>query len=521
MPLSETRRRELESKLAREISKFNGSTRRRLIELIGDPPSLDRLTPDVLTEIGQNLQAVLSTPLETTFIESANALMKTTGFYGVSTDLINEGASRWSRQYIPPLVDGMMNTRLNNATNLVSRYYDGDFDRRGLIERLSRDYSPAKAEQIAITESTRAANEGQRPVIDELEQSGVVMRGIWKTVRDRRVCPVCEPLNGLQSETTGFETRFDNNGKSYDRPPAHVGCRCLVSFEYVFEEEDETPSPVNVTPPDVEPETVAEDADPTRYQTPSRWVNHDDVKQYYKENYDIEFQIAEGANVEALKVATEEFDELASQYPMVSNALTTMKVLSNEEWDSSPRSMAYARKYSTNDDLEIVYKLSYLNKLYLEPQTPEKGGWMVTDHNALKQITTHEFGHILHYWLERQSASFTGYVDSSGFGVVKETVDMFLRENRKNLKDKSLSTYGLTNKYETFTELFVASKFIPDNKKSAVMKRFDKLLQLLGIENVEQWDDSSRGELYDRRRAMTEEEYSEMIELMNSIGIKQ
>ena len=245
------------------------------------------------------------------------------------------------------------------------------------------------------------------------------------------------------------------------------------------------------------------------------------MKQYYKQKYDIEFEIAEGTNVEALKVATEEFDELASQYPMVSNALTTMKVLRDDDWDIDPRAEAYARKYYTNDNLEIVYRLSSLNASYLKPQTPEKGGWVITDHNQLKQTTTHEFGHILHYWLERQSASFTGYVDSSGFGVVKETVDMFLRDNRKNLKDKSLSTYGLTNKYETFTELFVARKFIPNNKKSAIIKRFDKLLQLLGIESPEQWDDSSRGELYDRRRAMSEEEYSEMIELMNSIGIKR
>ncbi len=257
MPIPDKRRRELESKLAREVSKFNGETRRRLIQLIGDPPSLERITPDVLREIGSNLRAVLSTPLEQTFIESANEMMKETGFNGVSTDLINEGASRWSREYIPRTVDGMINTRLNNATNLVSRYYDGDFDRRGLIERLSRDYSPAKAEQIAITESTRAANEGQRPVIEELESNGVVMRGIWRTVRDRRVCPVCEPLNGLQSETVGFETRFENNGKSYDRPPAHVGCRCLVSFEYV-EEEVETPP---ATPPAVE-EAVAEGTQP-------------------------------------------------------------------------------------------------------------------------------------------------------------------------------------------------------------------------------------------------------------------
>lgn len=516
MPIPDKRRRELESKLAREVSKFNGETRRRLIQLIGDPPSLERITPDVLREIGSNLRAVLSTPLEQTFIESANEMMKETGFNGVSTDLINEGASRWSREYIPRTVDGMINTRLNNATNLVSRYYEGDFDRRGLIERLSRDYSPAKAEQIAITESTRAANEGQRPVIEELESNGVVMRGIWRTVRDRRVCPVCEPLNGLQSETVGFETRFENNGKSYDRPPAHVGCRCLVSFEYV-EEEVETPP---ATPPAVE-ETVAEGTqpadDPTRYEDPERWQTYDDVKKYYAEKHNIEFVIPDGTNIEGVKVITRAYDQLASDYPMVAENINLFKVYEDEQMNSKTSSSALA---FASSDGEIGWRKTYVNDRYNEEQTPEKGGWVVTDHNSIEQTLTHEFGHQLHYWIinNHSNSFFTGYLDSSGFGSVYATVNLFLRSNTTRLQARGLSAYGLTNNYETFAELFVASRYIPNKDKSAIMKRFDKLLELLDIQNYEQWAKYS-AQARARRSEFTDEEFNEMVELMKTLGI--
>jgi len=232
MPINNDRRLEIEAALASEVSKFNSRTRRRLLQLLGDPPRLENLTPDVYREIAEDLTQVLNTPLESTFIEAANALMDNIGFMGVNTDLINEGAVTWARNYVPTLTNGMIDHRQQATAGYVADFFEGKYDRAGLEDRIARLYSPEKAAQIAITESTRAANEGQRPVIEELESEGVIMRGVFQTVSDSFVCPICQPLNGEVSQVEGFDTRFTSNNKDFRMPPLHVGCRCLVSFEY-------------------------------------------------------------------------------------------------------------------------------------------------------------------------------------------------------------------------------------------------------------------------------------------------
>lgn len=228
MPISDERRRELESALARDVAQFNSRTRRRILELIGDPPNLDNLTPEVYREIATELQQVLQTPLERTFIEASSAMMASSGFTGVSVDVINQGAVEWARNYVPRIAGDMVDYRREVVQKDIVRFFEGEIDRAGLTERVGRLYSPAKAEQIAVTETTRAANEGQKPVIDELSSQGVTMRGVWQTGRDELVCPICAPLDGKRSETTGSNVRFDGMGL----PPAHVNCRCVVSFEY-------------------------------------------------------------------------------------------------------------------------------------------------------------------------------------------------------------------------------------------------------------------------------------------------
>lgn len=232
MPIDDTRRKEIEADLAKQISYFSATTRRRILELIGDPPSLDNLTPDVYRTLAIELNGILGVSLENTFKEAANALMTNIGFTGVNTDLINEGAVNWARNYTPPVVNDMIAYRQKETANYVADFFEGTINRTGLEDRIARLYSPEKAAQIAITESTRAANEGQRPVIEELESEGVIMRGVFQTVSDGLVCPICQPLNGEVSQVEGFETRFTSNNKDFRMPPLHVGCRCLVSFEY-------------------------------------------------------------------------------------------------------------------------------------------------------------------------------------------------------------------------------------------------------------------------------------------------
>jgi len=83
-------------------------------------------------------------------------------------------------------------------------------------------FGAERAEIIAITETTRAAVEGERGVIAELEQHGIRMYPVWMTRNDELVCPICAPRNGKPIQP-GNET----NG---EYPPAHPRCRCGVGW---------------------------------------------------------------------------------------------------------------------------------------------------------------------------------------------------------------------------------------------------------------------------------------------------
>lgn len=73
-----------------------------------------------------------------------------------------------------------------------------------------------RAERIVLSETARA----MRTIEREAAHRVGIHQFIWRTSRDERVCPVCFPLDGVQSDAQG---RYPDVG---DGPPAHVNCRC-------------------------------------------------------------------------------------------------------------------------------------------------------------------------------------------------------------------------------------------------------------------------------------------------------
>jgi len=66
---------------------------------------------------------------------------------------------------------------------------------------------------IARTETLRAHNEGRKVFY----QSVGITKVKWLTAQDGRVCPICEPLNGVVFKIDGLVG-----------PPRHANCRCSV-----------------------------------------------------------------------------------------------------------------------------------------------------------------------------------------------------------------------------------------------------------------------------------------------------
>lgn len=69
-------------------------------------------------------------------------------------------------------------------------------------------------------------NEGAIEAVRQMHSAGLigVVRKVWVTNRDPRVCPICEPLEGEERE---LDEDFSGG---FDTAPAHVGCRCGVAY---------------------------------------------------------------------------------------------------------------------------------------------------------------------------------------------------------------------------------------------------------------------------------------------------
>lgn len=211
-------RDEIEARLARLLGRVNRETYNRLSELLGDPPKLDNITEDVWREIQANYETTLMPEMESIFMEAANGMLDNVGI-GVEWDLINRRASDWSRRYTFDLVSGINDNNRRVLRESVGDFYEQRLNLGGLQDRLRSTFGPVRAEMIAITETTRAASQGEEAYANELRRQGAELVAIWNTSNDAITCPICSPRNGKQQ----------GDGWEYP-PPAHPRCRCWLTY---------------------------------------------------------------------------------------------------------------------------------------------------------------------------------------------------------------------------------------------------------------------------------------------------
>lgn len=92
---------------------------------------------------------------------------------------------------------------------------------------LDTAYGRARAENIGVTEITRARVAGEQAAVAELRKQGVAVKTIWRTEQDEAVCAICFPLDG--------EDEFRYAIDFPDGPPAHPRCRCTLEYEFTLE----------------------------------------------------------------------------------------------------------------------------------------------------------------------------------------------------------------------------------------------------------------------------------------------
>lgn len=212
-------RQELERKLARVLGRDLRAELQKLMGYLGDPPQLTNVPNEYWMNGWRDIQKDVEPILLDVYLGQAEGLMAEIGI-GVNWDQINKAASTWARQYTEGMLKQLFNTRYDHLNEVIPRFYEEGWDLRRLQTELERWYTPIRAEMISVTETTRAAVEGERAFVEYLQrESGLEMIPIWQTNNDERVCPICGP-------------KHDKPITDGEYPPAHPRCRCWVTYRF-------------------------------------------------------------------------------------------------------------------------------------------------------------------------------------------------------------------------------------------------------------------------------------------------
>lgn len=110
--------------------------------------------------------------------------------------------------------------------------------RRSVADRLLRE----RGRRIARTETVQAQNEGKIQAWGRAQADGQIPQGTLKTwiaaTNSQRTCKICgappKHPNGLDRQQVPLGEQFfsEVTGLYYDRPPAHVQCRCTMTLGF-------------------------------------------------------------------------------------------------------------------------------------------------------------------------------------------------------------------------------------------------------------------------------------------------
>ncbi len=142
-------------------------------------------------------------------------------------DVTNPEAVKWAERHAAELAKGLSETTEQNIRDTIARITEEG----GGVDEASDEIfdavgDEARAEMIARTEIMTAANEGQRASWSDAVDDGLLPSDSQRQWIATAGCckEICE---GLDGQTIGLDDEYtDDNGDTYDGPPAHPNCRC-------------------------------------------------------------------------------------------------------------------------------------------------------------------------------------------------------------------------------------------------------------------------------------------------------
>ena len=173
-------RSEWEGTLSRKLEKLGTKQRAEILRLLGDPPKLERITPEYWERHKKELQSVIVL-LEDVYLQSAANFIGSQPAFGVDWSLVNSAASDWVRgywtaggspdpQYPFALVARFTERRKRKLGENVALFFEEGWNMGQLRKELDGLFGAAWGELVAPTEVTRAAAEGELEVVRELKE---------------------------------------------------------------------------------------------------------------------------------------------------------------------------------------------------------------------------------------------------------------------------------------------------------------------------------------------------------------
>lgn len=212
-------RDELERIVARAITKVDRAYLATLENMGGNIPY------DFWQSYQDDLRAEISTPVRKYISQSFTN-------YSDYVDFIDKAGAvsdidTMMTRAITDSAAGIANTTRQQLQTMVSQGIGAD----EIIERIAMRFGSGHAEQVAVTEITRAEGYFSEALSARLKEQGMTTTIRWLTSEDERVCPLCGPLDNKFKDASIPKLGGQSWGEKYGSPPAHPNCRCKTIVE--------------------------------------------------------------------------------------------------------------------------------------------------------------------------------------------------------------------------------------------------------------------------------------------------
>jgi SPP1 gp7 family putative phage head morphogenesis protein len=178
--------------------------------------------PVDITQMSAELRAALEPVLVEAYVERFTALAQTAP-PAIDIPAAGTFAADWAKLYTFDLVRGISTTTAKILQDAVATFMaTPGMTRRELEALIEPAFGRRRASLIAVTEATRAAQAATVQTQTILRNAGYQTTRIWRALNDELVCKVCGPQDGKE------EARW-----TAPEPPAHPGCRCSTTLEFI------------------------------------------------------------------------------------------------------------------------------------------------------------------------------------------------------------------------------------------------------------------------------------------------